>query len=74
MTEQLDDNAADLRVRSRCASSRRVRPVERLRDAADTVLRADRERRSSCIVLVAFMLGQREDLRDRFIRLIGPTT
>jgi hypothetical protein len=24
------------------------------------------------IVLVAFMLGQREDLRDRFIRLIGP--
>ena len=58
---------------------RRAQPVrvvsprtsfERLREGADTVF----EPIASAIIviaLVAFMLGQREDLRDRFIRLLG---
>ena len=71
VTEQLDDNAADLRsaqpVRVVAAA---LTPIERLREAAGAVF----EPIASAIiviVLVAFMLGQREDLRDRFIRLIG---
>jgi predicted PurR-regulated permease PerM len=71
VTEQLDDNAADLRS----AQPVRVVPprpsaMDRVRDAAGSVF----EPIASTIivlVLVAFMLGQREDLRDRFIRLIG---
>jgi predicted PurR-regulated permease PerM len=70
VTEQLDDNVADLR---RAQPVRVVEPrssVERLRESAGTVF----EPIASAIIviaLVAFMLGQREDLRDRFIRLIG---
>ncbi|MGH8177439.1 MAG: AI-2E family transporter [Steroidobacter sp.] len=72
VTEQLDNNAADLRRAQpvRVVPPRRT-PIERFRDTAHTVF----EPLASAIiviVLVAFMLGQREDLRDRFIRLIGP--
>jgi len=48
----------------------RLTPTERLREVSGTVF----EPLASAfivIVLVAFLLGQREDLRDRFIRLIG---
>lgn len=72
VTEQLDENAAELR---RAQPVRvvppRMTPAERLQDTVHSVF----EPITSAvivIVLVAFMLGQREDLRDRFIRLIGP--
>jgi predicted PurR-regulated permease PerM len=72
VTEQLDENADDLRraqlVRVVPA---RLTPGERLEGYLHTVF----EPITSAVivlVLVAFMLGQREDLRDRFIRLIGP--
>lgn len=71
VTEQLDENADDLKraepvrvVQSRMSST------ERLQQYVDAVF----EPITSAVivlVLVAFMLGQREDLRDRLIRLIG---
>jgi predicted PurR-regulated permease PerM len=71
VTEQLDGNAAELRsaqpVRVLPA---RLTPAERLHDMATGVF----EPVVSAVivlVLVAFMLGQREDLRDRLIRLTG---
>jgi len=70
VTEQLDDNIADLR---RAQPVRVIEPrssVQRLRESAGTIF----EPIASTIIviaLVAFMLGQREDLRDRFIRLLG---
>ena len=73
VTEQLDSNtiANDLR---RAQPVRivppRLTPVERLQGAIEEVF----EPLASFVivmVLVAFMLGQREDLRDRIIRLIG---
>jgi predicted PurR-regulated permease PerM len=70
VTEQLDNNAADLR---NAQTVRVIAPrtaIERARETADTIF----EPFASAIIviaLVAFMLGQREDLRDRFIRLIG---
>jgi predicted PurR-regulated permease PerM len=70
VTEQLDDNLADVR---RAQPVRVVEPrssVDRLRQSAGAVF----EPLASTIIvlaLVAFMLGQREDLRDRFIRLLG---
>jgi predicted PurR-regulated permease PerM len=70
VTEQLDDNAADLRLSQpvRVVESRSA--VERLRTTGGSIF----EPLASTIIvlaLVAFMLGQREDLRDRFIRLLG---
>jgi predicted PurR-regulated permease PerM/methylmalonyl-CoA mutase cobalamin-binding subunit len=70
VTEQLDDNAADLRRAEAVRVVAPRSPFERARDTADTIF----EPIASLIIviaLVAFMLGQREDLRDRFIRLIG---
>jgi predicted PurR-regulated permease PerM len=71
VTEQLDDNLADQR---RAQPVRvvppRLTPMERVQEMLTTVF----EPLASAfivLVLVAFMLGQREDLRDRFIRLIG---
>jgi predicted PurR-regulated permease PerM len=70
VTEQLDDNAADLR---RSQPVRVIEPrsaVARLRETGGSIF----EPIASMIIvlaLVAFMLGQREDLRDRFIRLLG---
>jgi predicted PurR-regulated permease PerM len=70
VTEQLDDNADDLR---RSQPVRVIEPrsaFERLRDTGGSIF----EPIASTIIvlaLVAFMLGQREDLRDRFIRLLG---
>jgi predicted PurR-regulated permease PerM len=70
VTEQLDENLADVR---RAQPVRVIEPrssVDRLRDSAGAVF----EPIASLIIvlaLVAFMLGQREDLRDRFIRLLG---
>ena len=71
VTEQLDDNLADLR---RAQPVRvvppRLTPAERLQHTMEGVF----EPIASAfivLVLVTFMLGQREDLRDRFIRLIG---
>jgi len=71
VTEQLDGNAADLRnAQPVRVVPARLTPVERLQSAVTTVF----EPVASAIivlVLVAFMLGQREDLRDRIIRLTG---
>ena len=71
VTEQLDTNLADQR---RAQPVRvvppRATPMERLQEGMETVF----EPIASAVivlVLVMFMLGQREDLRDRFIRLIG---
>jgi predicted PurR-regulated permease PerM len=71
VTEQLDNNLADLR---RAQPVRvvppRATPMERLHDTVEGIF----EPIASAfivLVLVTFMLGQREDLRDRFIRLIG---
>jgi predicted PurR-regulated permease PerM len=72
VTEQLDENAAELkRAQPVRVVPARLTPVERLQDTVHSVF----EPIASAVivlVLVAFMLGQREDLRDRFIRLIGP--
>lgn len=71
VTEQLDGNAADLRnAQPVRVVPPRLTPAEILRDAAATIF----EPVASAVivlVLVAFMLGQREDLRDRLIRLSG---
>lgn len=72
VTEQLDDNAAELRrAQPVRVVPARLTPGERMRELGATVV----EPLASAVIvlaLVAFMLGQREDLRDRFIRLIGP--
>jgi predicted PurR-regulated permease PerM len=71
VTEQLDENAAELRQAEPVrVVPPRLTPVQRLRDTAEGIF----EPVASTVivlVLVAFMLGQREDLRDRVIRLIG---
>lgn len=71
LARQLDDNAAELeRAQPVRIVPRPLTPAERLHEAATNVF----EPVASAVivlVLVAFMLGQREDLRDRFIRLIG---
>lgn len=71
VTEQLDGNATDLRnAQPVRVIPARLTPSERLHEAATTIF----EPVASAIivlVLVAFMLGQREDLRDRLIRLSG---
>jgi len=71
VTEQLDDNVDDLRVAQPVrVVPPRVSPAERVQDT----IRAVFEPVTSAVivlVLVAFMLGQREDLRDRLIRLLG---
>jgi predicted PurR-regulated permease PerM len=72
VTEQLDENADDLkRAEPVRVVPSRMSPTERLHEYVSVVF----EPITSAVivlVLVAFMLGQREDLRDRFIRLIGP--
>jgi predicted PurR-regulated permease PerM len=71
VTEQLDENATDLRrAQPVRVVPARITPIERVREIANMLF----EPLASAfivLVLVAFMLGQREDLRDRFIRLIG---
>jgi predicted PurR-regulated permease PerM len=70
VTEQLDDTADDLRNAQAVRVLAPRSPLERAREVADRIF----EPIASAIIviaLVAFMLGQREDLRDRFIRLIG---
>ena len=71
VAEQLDDNAQDLRrAQPVRVVPARLTPVQRMREAGQTVF----EPVASAIIvlaLVAFMLAQREDLRDRVIRLIG---
>ena len=71
VADQLDDNAADLRhAQPVRVVPPRPSPMDRARDVASSVF----EPIASTVivlVLVAFMLGQREDLRGRFIRLIG---
>jgi predicted PurR-regulated permease PerM len=71
VTEQLDENLAEYR---RAQPVRvlppRLTPVERLKHGAATIF----EPLAAAVIvlaLVAFMLSQREDLRDRLIRLIG---
>ena len=72
VTESLDENADELRrAQPVRVVPQRMTPAERLQDTVHTIF----EPITSAVivlVLVAFMLGQREDLRDRFIRLIGP--
>ncbi len=71
VTEQLDDNLADQkRAQPVRVVPPRMTPMERLHETMEGVF----EPIASTVivlVLVMFMLGQREDLRDRFIRLIG---
>jgi predicted PurR-regulated permease PerM len=71
VTEQLDGNLADLR---RAEPVRvvppRLTPVERLRHTMEGVF-SPLVSTFIVLVLVTFMLGQREDLRDRIIRLLG---
>lgn len=71
VAEQLDSNAAEVRTAQpvRVVPAKRT-PMERLHEAGITIF----EPVASAVivlVLVAFMLGQREDLRDRLIRLTG---
>jgi predicted PurR-regulated permease PerM len=71
VSDELDNNAADLRNAQpvRVVPSRQT-PMQRLQHTATSVF----EPFASAVivlVLVAFMLGQREDLRDRIIRLTG---
>jgi predicted PurR-regulated permease PerM len=71
VTDELDNNAAELRSAQavRVVPSRQT-PMQRLQRTATSVF----EPFASAVivlVLVAFMLGQREDLRDRLIRLTG---
>jgi predicted PurR-regulated permease PerM/DNA-binding NarL/FixJ family response regulator len=71
VTDEIDNNAAELRNAQpvRVVPTRQT-PMDRLQHAATAVF----EPFASAIivlVLVAFMLGQREDLRDRLIRLTG---
>lgn len=74
VTEQLDSNVTDLRrAQPVRVVPARLTPMERLQDAIEQVF----EPIASAfivLVLVAFMLGQREDLRDRIIRLIGASS
>jgi predicted PurR-regulated permease PerM len=71
VTEQLDANLADYR---RAQPVRvvppRATPMQRLQESIEPIIQPIA---SAVIVLVLmmFMLGQREDLRDRIIRLIG---
>jgi predicted PurR-regulated permease PerM len=70
VTEQLDDNAADVRASQPVRVIEPRSAVQRLRETGGAIF----EPIASTIIvlaLVAFMLGQREDLRDRFIRLLG---
>ena len=71
ITEQLDENAAALRAAQPVrVIPERLTPIERLREAAGSIF----EPIASAVIvlaLVAFMLGQREDLRDRIIRVLG---
>ena len=71
VTEQLDGNLADLR---RAEPVRvippRLTPMERVHQTIDGVF-SPLVSAFIVLVLVAFMLGQREDLRDRIIRLLG---
>jgi predicted PurR-regulated permease PerM len=48
----------------------KLSPMQRLREASASIFQPLAST-FIVIVLVAFLLGQREDLRDRFIRLIG---
>jgi predicted PurR-regulated permease PerM len=71
VTEQLDENLADQkRAQPVRVIPARMTPMERLEHSVEGIF----EPIASAVivlVLVMFMLGQREDLRDRFIRLIG---
>jgi predicted PurR-regulated permease PerM len=71
VTEQLDGNRADQR---RAEPVRvvppRLSPIERLQNTMHSVFQP-LVSAFIVLVLVTFMLGQREDLRDRFIRLLG---
>lgn len=71
VTEQLDEDLADYRrAQPVRVVPQRATPMERLQNSLAGLF----EPLASTfivLVLVTFMLGQREDLRDRFIRLIG---
>ncbi|HEU4602622.1 MAG TPA: AI-2E family transporter [Steroidobacteraceae bacterium] len=72
VTEQLDENLSEYRrAQPVRVMPPRLTPVDRLKQGAATVF----EPLASAVIvlaLVAFMLSQREDLRDRLIRLMGP--
>jgi len=72
VTEQLDENLAEYRQAQPVrVLPPRLTPSERLKQSAATIF----EPLASAVIvlaLVAFMLSQREDLRDRIIRLMGP--
>jgi predicted PurR-regulated permease PerM len=70
VTAQLYDDPDERRAQPVRVIPQKVPPMERLREMSTAVF----EPLASAfivLVLVAFLLGQREDLRDRFIRLIG---
>lgn len=71
LNEQLDGNAGELQSAQPVrVIPQRLTPMERLQGTMQQIF----EPIASAVivlVLVAFMLGQREDLRDRIIRLMG---
>lgn len=70
VTDQLYDDPDQQKAQPVRVVPPRLPPTQRLRESFATIF----EPVASAfivIVLVAFLLGQREDLRDRFIRLIG---
>jgi predicted PurR-regulated permease PerM len=70
VTEQFYDDPDQRRAQPVRVVPQRMSPTQRLREMTSSVF----EPLASTfivIVLVAFLLGQREDLRNRFIRLIG---
>lgn len=70
VTEQFYNDPDERRAQPVRVLPPRVPPTQRLREMSTAVF----EPVASAfivLVLIAFLLGQREDLRDRFIRLIG---
>jgi predicted PurR-regulated permease PerM len=70
VTDQLYDDPDQAKAQPVRVVPPKLPPTQRLRESFGTIF----EPVASAfivVVLVAFLLGQREDLRDRFIRLIG---
>lgn len=70
VTDQLYDDPDQAKAQPVRVMPPKLPPTQRLRESFGTIFESVASA-FIVIVLVAFLLGQREDLRDRFIRLIG---
>jgi predicted PurR-regulated permease PerM len=70
VTDQLYDDPDQAKAQPMRLVPPKLPPTQRLRESFGTIFEPVAST-FIVIVLVAFLLGQREDLRDRFIRLIG---